>query len=129
MSRLIIVEVPSYSSEFKGIREVRELVCCKDCRYWDGVLCCRVGGLYAPDAQDYCSLAELKEQIDKFPSADRPRREWHNGFYDFLWNVINPNEMQKYIEIYEAQPIAVNGAQMKGADDDWTTQACIEIGR
>lgn len=69
--------------------------------------------------------------IDSAPTieVDRPQGEWHNGFYDFLWNVINPNEMQKYIEIYEAQPIAVDEAQMKGTDDDWTTQACIEMGR
>lgn len=32
MSKLMIVEVPSYSCEFKGIREVRELVCCRECR-------------------------------------------------------------------------------------------------
>lgn len=60
----------------------------------------------------------LLKAIKELPSADRPQEEWHNGFYDFLWNVINPNEMQKYIEIYEAQPIAVDGAQMKGADDE-----------
>lgn len=45
MSRLMIVEVPSYSCEFKGIREVRELVRCGECvkantedcshSYWD----------------------------------------------------------------------------------------------
>ena len=35
MSRLMIVEVPSYSCEFKGIREVRELVRCRECEYQD----------------------------------------------------------------------------------------------
>lgn len=29
----MIVEVPSYSSEFKGIREVTELVRCKECKH------------------------------------------------------------------------------------------------
>ena len=33
MSRLMIVEVPSYSCEFRGIREIRELVCCKECKH------------------------------------------------------------------------------------------------
>ena len=33
MSGLMIVEVPSYSSEFKGIREVAELVRCKECKH------------------------------------------------------------------------------------------------
>ena len=32
MSRLMIVEVPSYSCEFKGIREICELVRCKECK-------------------------------------------------------------------------------------------------
>lgn len=31
MSRLMIVEVPSYSCEFKGIREICELVRCGEC--------------------------------------------------------------------------------------------------
>ena len=56
--------------------------------------------------------------IKDIPSVDRPQGEWHNGFYDFLWNVINPNEMQKYIEMYEAQPIAVDGAQMMSIEDN-----------
>ena len=34
MSRLMIVEVPSYSCEFKGIREICELVRCKECKHW-----------------------------------------------------------------------------------------------
>ena len=33
MSRLMIVEVPSYSCEFKGIREVCELVRCGECKH------------------------------------------------------------------------------------------------
>lgn len=70
------------------------------------------------DRGDLIALIEAqKERIGEL-LADRPQGEWHKGFYDFLWNVINPNEMQKYIEMYEAQPIAVDGAQMKGADDD-----------
>ena len=33
MSRLMIVEVPSYSCEFQGIRAVRELIRCKECKH------------------------------------------------------------------------------------------------
>ena len=33
MRKLMIVEVPSYSCEFKGIREVRELILCGECRH------------------------------------------------------------------------------------------------
>lgn len=32
MSRLMIVEVPSYSCEFKGIREICEIVLCGGCK-------------------------------------------------------------------------------------------------
>ena len=49
----------------------------------------------------------------------KPQEEWDKGFYEFLWNVILPNDMQKYIEMYEAQPVAVDGAKMKGADDEY----------
>ena len=28
-------------------------------------------------------------------------KEKHEKFYTFLWNIINPNEMQEYIEMFE----------------------------
>lgn len=67
MSRLMIVEVPSYSSEFKGIREVCELVRCQECKYWRNkdsqqiptasIMC----GHMHPD--DFCSYGEPKEKL------------------------------------------------------------------
>ena len=39
MSRLMIVEVPSYSAEFKGIREVGELIRCKECKHREEYPC------------------------------------------------------------------------------------------
>ena len=30
-------------------------------------------------------------------------KEDHEAFYTFLWNVINPNEMQDYIEMFETK--------------------------
>ena len=30
-------------------------------------------------------------------------KEEHEAFYTFLWNVINPNEMQDYIEMFETK--------------------------
>lgn len=33
MSKLMIVEVPSYTFEFKDIREVAELIRCKECKH------------------------------------------------------------------------------------------------
>ena len=60
MSRLMIVEVPSYSCEFKGIREICELVRCAECRYYrdyDG--CFFSTAEVEPDG--YCHWGERKE--------------------------------------------------------------------
>lgn len=66
MSRLMIVEVPSYTSEFKGIREVQELVRCRECKYWrngDGACgVCRKTSLFPiTKADDFCSYGQQKE--------------------------------------------------------------------
>lgn len=65
MSKLMIVEVPSYSCEFKGIREVRELICCGKCRHWkqapktDKGWCDRIDGLFEPTW--YCADGERRD--------------------------------------------------------------------
>ena len=60
MSKLMIVEVPSYSSEFKGIREVCELVRCVECRYKEMEICpmykLTKAGVLKP--YDFCSYGE-----------------------------------------------------------------------
>ena len=62
MSKLMIVEVPSYSCEFKGIREVAELVRCQDCKYWvynfNG--CSRNPCTEPWYATDFCNYGEKK---------------------------------------------------------------------
>jgi len=64
MSRLMIVEVPSYSCEFKGIREICELVRCKECvkRMREDCPmcnCCKLDRVPTED-DDYCSYGERK---------------------------------------------------------------------
>ena len=62
MSRLMIVEVPSYSCEFRGIREVAELIRCKECKWakangtyqW----CGRLDSTARITADDFCSYGE-----------------------------------------------------------------------
>lgn len=66
MSKLMIVEVPSYSCEFKGIREVRELILCGECKHWrnGNDICgvCRRTSLFQnTKADDYCSYGERSE--------------------------------------------------------------------
>ena len=62
MSKLMIVEVPSYSSEFKGIREIGEIVLCDECKYSDGKpiadgrYLCNMHGSF----MRYCSEGEKK---------------------------------------------------------------------
>ena len=65
MSKLMIVEVPSYSCEFKGIREVQELVRCKECRhrYMDAdlqVWTCTYGLMIKPDG--FCNYGEVRDE-------------------------------------------------------------------
>ena len=77
MSRLMIVEVPSYSCEFRGIREICELVRCCECKYWGGCKstahnsnqCGRMAEEqnldYWTRADDYCSYGERKGADDE----------------------------------------------------------------
>lgn len=61
MSKLMIVEVPSYTFEFKGIREVAELIRCKECK-WRGIpTACPIDNFYAQRwtrDDDFCSYGE-----------------------------------------------------------------------
>ena len=69
MSRLMVVEVPSYSCEFKGIREICELVRCRECKYAEvslspikGLWCTRFGIKdMAMEDDDFCSKGERKD--------------------------------------------------------------------
>lgn len=65
MSRLMIVDVPSYSCEFKGIREICELVRCAECKYCVNGQCWKADGLDKLDGNvaddDFCSRGERKE--------------------------------------------------------------------
>ena len=65
MSRLMIVEVPSYSCEFKGIREICELVRCGECKWFDSKgHCMRLTAEYGTyedvRTDDFCSYGERK---------------------------------------------------------------------
>lgn len=73
MSRLMIVEVPSYSSEFKGIREVAELVRCKECKHRPIK--------EDPDGEDYgFNLIEPNDEDDRCPCLV------DDGWYSWLPN-------------------------------------------
>ena len=72
MSNLMIVEVPSYTCEFKGIRGVRELVRCGECghhkeRYvtfkGEKIVCyrCMEFGIDV-EADDFCSYGERSSE-------------------------------------------------------------------
>jgi hypothetical protein len=67
----MIVEVPSYSCEFKGIREVAELIRCKECKY-DGTWKCPWRNTQVPrypSADDFCSYGE---RITNTKVEDKP---------------------------------------------------------
>ena len=76
MSRLMIVEVPSYTSEFKGIREVQELVRCGECKHWckgDEIygICCRCPNTRQMRYDDFCSYGSRSEKPNN--SKERSR--------------------------------------------------------
>ena len=47
------------------------------------------------------------EVISKLPSA-QPKNE-NLKFLEFLWNTINPNEMEQYLEMYSSKEVKSNG--------------------
>lgn len=55
-------DIDVFSTHF-GLAVVR----CKDCEYWENgknrtPYCCNIDGLNEPDANDFCSFGERKEQ-------------------------------------------------------------------
>ena len=66
MSKLMVVEVPSYSCEFKGIREIGELVYCEHCKEWEPHLngqlgWCETFHFYLPP-HFFCASGEEKRE-------------------------------------------------------------------
>ena len=47
----------------------------------------------------------LESVLQDMPTAEPT----HNGFLEFLFNVINPNEMEQYMAMYKSKGVAVNG--------------------
>ena len=45
------------------------------------------------------SMTNIQEILEKLPSTE-PEIEEKLGFLEFLWNVINPNEMEQYWSMY-----------------------------
>lgn len=52
-------------------------------------------------------LGGLKEAIQAV--IELPSIQPENEFLDFLWNVINPNDMEKYLSMYHSKEEKRNG--------------------
>ena len=50
-----------------------------------------------------CECVECHYEPKTETQTDRWSEEEHKAFYTFLWNTINPNEMQDYIEMFEGK--------------------------
>ena len=48
-----------------------------------------------------------RKLIEEAPSA-QPKNE-NLKFLEFLWNTINPNEMEQYLEMYSSKEVKSNG--------------------
>lgn len=61
-------------------------------------------GLDNPEELPVISIGTVMRMIDAEPEA-QPE---HDGFYEFLFNVINPNDMEKYIAMYHSKGVKSN---------------------
>lgn len=56
----------------------------------------------------------LKEALDRCEVARFPICAYdRTDFLEFLYNVIQPNEMERYLDMYHAQPIAQDGGNTR----------------
>ena len=75
----------TYCSNRRGDYEMGDIGC-KGCALLDGI---------------YCRLKEMPVCSGKDPTS--------HDFLTFLYNTINPNEMEQYIRMYQAGDIPTNG--------------------
>ena len=57
-----------------------------------------------PDGDKCIRRSAVKYTLSMLPSAPPE----HDGFYEFLFNVINPNDMEKYIAMYHSKGVKSN---------------------
>ena len=57
-----------------------------------------------PDGDKCIRRSAVKYTLSMLPSAPPE----HDGFYEFLFNVINPNDMEKYIAMYYSKGVKSN---------------------
>lgn len=81
---------------------------CEDCANGEGDIeaCgyCRHGDLYEPKDEPQTNADQHAQHIGSVESVEPTwTKEEHEAFYTFLWNAINPNEMQDYIEMFETK--------------------------
>ena len=72
-----------YENLVKRLRES-----CRDCKLWDGNECCLDGD---------CTGRVRLQAADAIEELLRKEK-----FHAFLWNAINPNDMQLYLEMYHS---------------------------
>lgn len=100
MSKLdrTISDVAYILDTLMAYRNIVETGCCNDCEEKSE---CR----YAPKPGQLvrynCPFYE-KETTEKFPEKD--------AFYDFLWNTINPNDMEMYLKMFRSKQEKTDGS-------------------
>ena len=90
-------------------------------KYWDMFDCVDLprakhwDGHTEDDAETRLMSLEPEQKKDEWiPCSEQPENE----FLDFLWNVINPNDMEKYLSMYHSKEEKRSGADMRGEQDD-----------
>ncbi len=59
-------------------------------------------------SEDLISVSDAMNVLRKLPSV-QPKTDDNMKFLEFLWNTINPNEMEHYLEMYSSKEVKSNG--------------------
>ena len=62
-----------------------------------------IDDLMEKDPSQVWDTADIKVCVNALPSVQP------DDFLEFLWNVINPNKMQEYLEMYRSREEKTNG--------------------
>lgn len=111
-----------------------DALCDRECEYSKkqrSVMCgaCHLGSAFdiieqLPTAEPSTTIMKVEVGVDKeslrkaMEEAELtllPAEPNHDGFLEFLFNVINPNEMEQYMAMYNSHPNC--GARMEESDD------------
>ena len=123
-AKAVLKYIRDVSTKIRNLPSIQpEIILCKDCTWCQNihgkVFCSREGAMDRIEPDSYCSYGERETDgsditLPSIPPETMPENE----FLDFLWNVINPNDMEKYLSMYHSKEEKRSGADMRGEQND-----------